>query len=161
MSGTSKRQLSALERKTGVVVLYGAYALGSALWIGAGGLRSWPIAVAVLLLVLAVFGALGMLFQRTHYWKWGNSPDADLDEFEIASRNSAYKNAYVVVATLSLLGMLIARIGGDLVPFRLSETALELLFWGWFLIVTTLPAAILAWTEKPIDDDDEPLAARR
>lgn len=161
MTATPKRKLSGRERKTGVVVLYGAYGLAAALWIGAGGLRPWPIAIAVLLLVLAVFGSLGMLFQSTRYWKWGNAPDACLDEFEIASRNSAYKSAYVVVATASLLGMLIARIGADLIPFRFSETALELLFWGWFLIVTTLPAAILAWTEKPVDDDDEPAAARR
>lgn len=161
MTATPKRKLSGPERKIAVVVLYGAYGLAAALWIGAGGLWPWPIAIAVLLLGLAVFGALGMLFQNTRYWKWGNSPDADLDEFEIASRNNAYRSAYVAVATFSLLAMLMARIGADLIPLRLSDTAIELLFWGWFLVVTTLPAAILAWTEKPFEDDDEPAAARR
>lgn len=161
MSRTSNRRLSGREKKAGIVVLYSAYGLAAALWIGAGGLRPWPVAVAVVILMLAVFGSLGMLFQRTHYWKWGNSPDAELDEFEIASRNSAYKTAYVLVASLSLLAMLAARIGADLVAFTFSETARELLFWGWFLLVATLPAAILAWTEKPVDDEDEPVAAHR
>lgn len=155
MVNANHRQLSAFTRKAGVLVLYGAYGLAAALWIGVGGLRPWPVATAIVLLMLAVFAALGMLFRSTHYWKWGNSPDSELDEFEIASRNSAYKSAYVVVATASLVAMLIMRIGIDVAALRFSDMALELLFWGWFLVVATLPAALLAWTERPLDDDGD------
>jgi membrane-associated PAP2 superfamily phosphatase len=50
--------------------------------------------------------------------------------------------------------MLAARIGYDVTQFTVTESAREFLFWGWFLLVLTLPAALLAWTEKPLDDDE-------
>jgi hypothetical protein len=56
--------------------------------------------------------------------------------------------------------MFIGRIASDTTDFVISESAREFMFWGWFLLVLTLPAALLAWTEKPLDDDGV-LAARR
>ena len=161
MSKTAERKLSASARKTTVLVMYGAYGLACALWVAAGGLKTVPIATAVVALLLLSLSALIVLFQRTRYWKWGNSPDAELDEFQISSRNAAYKNAYVIVASFSLLIMLAARIGYDITHFTLAESAREFLFWGWFLLVLTLPAALLAWTEKAPDDDEEELVAVR
>jgi cell division protein FtsW (lipid II flippase) len=140
--------------------MYGAYGLAMALWVAAGGLRPLPVAVLIVALLLLSLGSLIVLFQRTRYWKWGNSPDADLDEFQVASRNEAYKTAYIIVATLTLLVMFIGRIASDTTDFVISESAREFMFWGWFLLVLTLPAALLAWTEKPLDDDGV-LAARR
>lgn len=153
MTNTNERFLSAIARKTLVLTLYGAYGLAVALWVAAGGLQPLPVAISIVTLLLISLGALIILFQRTRYWKWGNSPDANLDEFQVASRNAAYKSAYFIVASVSLLVMLIARIGADTTDIVITESAREFLFWGWFLLVFTLPAALLAWTEKPLDDD--------
>jgi hypothetical protein len=153
MANTNEKTLSALARKTAVLVMYGAYGVAVALWVAAGGLRPLSMAVLIVALLLLSLGALIVLFQRTRYWKWGNSPDADLDEFQIASRNAAYKTAYIIVAALTLLIMFIGRIGSDTTDIAISESAREFTFWGWFMLVLTLPAALLAWTEKPLDDD--------
>jgi hypothetical protein len=154
MTNVSERRLSASARKTTVLVMYGAYGVAAALWVAAGGLKTGLTAIAVVALLLLSLGAVILLFQNTRYWKWGNSPDAELDEFQLSSRNAAYKNAYVIIASFSLLVMLAARIGHDITQFTVTESAREFLFWGWFLLVLTLPAALLAWTEKPLDDDE-------
>jgi len=153
MANTEERTLSTAARKAAVLVMYGAYSGAVALWVAAGGLSPLPIAILIVALLLLSLGALFVLFQRTHYWKWGNSPDADLDEFQVASRNAAYKTAYVIVASLTLLVLFLGRIASDMTDFAISESAREFLFWGWFMLVLTLPAALLAWTEKPLDDD--------
>ncbi|HZG07479.1 MAG TPA: hypothetical protein VEZ70_00700 [Allosphingosinicella sp.] len=161
MSKVSERSLSAAVRKSTVLVMYGAYGVACVLWVFAEGLRTLPIAISVVALLLLSLGALILLFQKTRYWKWGNSPDAELDEFQISSRNAAYKNAYIIVASVSLLVMFAARIGYDVTQITVTESAGEILFWGWFLLVLTLPAALLAWTEKPFDDDEDELGIAR
>lgn len=153
MANPSERTLSAGARKTAVVVMYGAYGVAVALWVDADGLRPLPIAIVIIALLLLSFASLFALFQRTRYWKWSNSPDADLDEFQVAFRNEAYKTAYVIVAALTLLFMFAARIASDTTDIAISESAREFIFWGWFMLVLTLPAALLAWTEKPLDED--------
>lgn len=153
MANSNERTLSTPARKSAVLVMYGAYGVAAALWVAAGGLRPLPVAVVIVILLLLSLGSLLVLFQRTRYWKWGNSPDADLDEFQVASRNAAYKTAYVIVATLTLLIMFAGRIASDTTELVISESAREFMFWGWLMLVLTLPAALLAWTEKPLDDD--------
>jgi hypothetical protein len=133
--------------------MYGAYGVAASLWVAAGGLRSLPVAIIIIALLLASLSSVFVLFQRTRYWKWGNSPDSDLDEFQIASRNAVYKNAYIIVAVLTLLILFIGRIVSDTAEVTIGEPAREILFWGWFLLVITLPAALLAWTEKPLEED--------
>jgi len=151
---THERRLSAGTRKIAVVVMYGAYAAAAGLWAGAGGLTSIPLAASVVALFALVFAALGILFRGTRYWKWGNAPDICLDEFQIASRNAAYKSAYVIVSVLALTALFAERILHDTTAWSIDDRARDLIFWGWFLLVLTLPAAILVWTEKPVDDDE-------
>ncbi|HZF41986.1 MAG TPA: hypothetical protein VEZ48_01090 [Sphingomonadaceae bacterium] len=160
MANTNERTLSTKARKTTVLVMYGAYGIAIALWVAAGGLRPLPVAFLIVALLLVSLGSLFVLFQRTRYWKWGNSPDTDLDEFQIASRNAAYKSAYMIVATLTLFIMFVGRLVMDATSVVISDSARELMFWGWFMLVLTLPAALLAWTERPLDDDGF-VAARR
>jgi hypothetical protein len=133
--------------------MYGAYGIAIALWVAAGGLRPLPVALLIVAFLLVSLGSLFVLFQRTRYWKWGNSPDTDLDEFQIASRNAAYKTAYIIVATLTIWIMFVGRIAADVTTIAISDATREFMFWGWFMLVLTLPAALLAWTEKPLDDD--------
>ncbi len=154
MSATPlSRRLSA--RRAAVLAAYGGYAFGACAWIGEGGLRT-PAALAVTLAGFAVtLGALSVLFRGTRYWRWGNAPDAQVDEFELATRNAAYRHAYTAVSSLGLLGLLAWRIAGD--AGALSDAFFrgptpDLLFWGWMLLVLTLPAALLAWTTRDEED---------
>src|SRR4028119_812743 len=123
MTAVNERRLSASARKATVLVMYGAYGAACALWLIAGGLKTVPTAISIVALLLLSLGALILLFQNTRYWKWGNSPDAELDEFQISSRNAAYKSAYVIIASFSLLVMLVARIGHDVTQFTVTESA--------------------------------------
>ena len=154
MKVSQERQMTAAKRKVIVVVMYGAFAAAAGLWAAAGGLKPLPVAALVTAGILVSLAALVMLLQGTHFWRWGNAPDQDLDEFERASRNEAYRTSYVTVATLSLLALISIRIGSDLTTFRIADSAMDILFWGWFLLVVTLPTAVLAWKAKTFEDDD-------
>jgi hypothetical protein len=81
------------------------------------------------------------------------------DERELAARDSAHFRAYTALVLL-LFTFLIAP---DWVPTRYRDhlSATELLFytrtslWGLFAIATTLPQAILLWSEPDVDSEPE------
>jgi len=109
--------------------------------------------VLVAIGLILVAASLSTLFRNTRYWRWGNAPDADLDEYQVETRDRAYRWSYSLIVTLGLLGLLGFRIANDATGFSLNETQYELLFWGWLLIGATLPSALLAWNEQPLDED--------
>lgn len=80
--------------------------------------------------------------------------DAMLDERQTALRNRAYLNGYRVLGALTILAALycmLAQGAGWWLPR--TDLALQAVFWGVWLLVTTLPTALLAWTEPDSGDE--------
>jgi hypothetical protein len=148
MFDVTERRPGLRQRRFAVVLLYLsllAGVVGSFWWRD----RQGPVELALALAVLTAFvGALVMLFRHTHYWHWGNAPDYQLDEFEVAARAFAYRFSYHAVAAVSIALLILFQFVE--VP-RQSQGALV---WNWLLFVLTLPAAVLAWRERPPVDED-------
>lgn len=152
MTTTSQRRPPPGVRKGAVIAMYGAYVVGALAWMASANSDQPGFGIAAIACWLVVFAALHLLFHRTGYWRWGNAPQESLDEFEVASRNVAYRIAYSLVAGTTLLALLAERFAWDVAQWSADDRARDIIFWGWFLVVMTLPAAILAWTERPHDD---------
>ena len=140
-------------RRIAIVVANGGYLVAALAWSLSGGLRTTAVQVAVVTGFAAAFGALAWLMRQPSYWTWANAPDAALDEYQIASRNLAYRYGYMAISVIGMLGILAATIVADAGERRLAPATGQLLFWGWLLVTLTLPSAILAWTERPLDAD--------
>lgn len=81
-----------------------------------------------------------------------DAPDAALDERLIARRDAAYRLAYVVLATGTMLGLLALFIASDAqsIAFAVEARHLHGLFWLFTGMAALLPSAVLAWTEPEI-----------
>jgi hypothetical protein len=108
--------------------------------------------IALIALSLAASGyGLYKLFHKTELWKLGNSPDQDLDERQIRVRDVAYRFAYSLTATFTFLGLFYVSVALDKdlwLPRTYDEAST--LMWAAFILLLTLPSAVLAWTEAEI-----------
>ena len=136
-------------RRTTVLSMYGAYI--------AGAIMQWRVTTIgenrqVILTVFLFAAAVGiLLFAGAHYMRWIGSKESALDEREVAVRNGVYRSAYSIIAWASV-GLLIWWCIGPLVSHPLtSDTNTNVLFWGYVLLVSTLPAALLAWKDRAPD----------
>ena len=138
-------------RRTAVVVMYGAFAAGLGCLALAGGWHPLPTALGIAAVFAVSLAAFGVLFTGTRYWRWGNAPDRQLDEFHVASRNRAYLSAYQVVSTLGMAGLIWLQLANDH-GWHLPDGGMwSGIFWAYTLVVLTLPASILAWIERDLD----------
>ncbi len=153
MTIRAERELGRGSRRGAVVAIYGGYVAAAGAWSLSGGLKTLPVQVTVLTGFAAVFAGLAVLMLNTRYWAWGNAPDKALDEFQVASRNGAYRYSYMAVAVIGMLGILFATMLFDRGTPDLAPATGQLLLWAWMLLTLTLPSAILAWTERPLDRD--------
>jgi hypothetical protein len=135
-----------------VLAMYSAYPLGLLLLEGPAGLAGH---VAGLVLITLSFVLAWRLWQ-TPFWRAGNQPDCALDERERALRDRAYRRAYTIAGTAVLLGLVYVQLAFDSddrirywLPAGFDEASR--LFWGAFLVLITLPAAILAWDREALD----------
>jgi len=129
----------------------------------AGMVASWALLdhpwrwVLVIPLGLGAVWAMSMLLAPSLLGV-SDGADADLDERQIQARNRAYVWAYRALGTLVTLAALyymIATDSGWWLPRSWNEV--QALFWGVWLLATTLPTAIVAWTEA----DPPPAEAAR
>lgn len=135
-----------------VLAIYAAYPMGLALLEGTSGLVGH---VAGLVLITLSFVLAWRLWQ-TPFWRAGNQPDSALDERERALRDRAYRRAYSIAGAAVLLGLVYVQFAfdsDDRIRFWLPASFDEAsrLFWGAFLVLVTLPAAILAWDREALD----------
>ncbi len=135
-------------RRFAVVLMYGAYVAGAVMqW------RARTIGenrTVILALFMASFAIGALLFALTRYMRWAAANDARLDEREIATRNAVYRSAYHIAAWVSVL-LLVCWYVGPLISQPLTPgTNGNVLFWGYVLLMSTLPAALLAWRDRPV-----------
>lgn len=138
-----------------IAAMYGSYAAGAALHLGQDAAGGAVAAIAGLLLMVAAGGCFWMLY-RSDFWRRGHAPDAQLDERELTLRNRAYLSAYQGVATLFLLSVIYLAFALDFglwLPATYEQAST--LVWGVLLFTLSLPAAVLAWTERPAAADAE------
>lgn len=85
--------------------------------------------------------------------------DTRLDERQLALRNAAYVDAYRVVSGLSALGVLWIALGIDQGWWWVPTTYNEWngIFWGLFILTTSLPAAFLSWREPDREEEPDPV----
>ncbi|HYW49356.1 MAG TPA: hypothetical protein VE861_02050 [Gemmatimonadaceae bacterium] len=143
-----------LTRRRNIALLYVLYPLGSAaLHLAIGPTRWFAIAhlvfTAVLASVLAVPHVL--LVGRAI----ADDVDTRLDERQLGLRNAAYLDAYRVIATSMLLGIIWIALGVDKSIWWIPATYNEwnMVFWGAAVMTMTLPSAFLAWREPDRGDD--------
>lgn len=139
-------------RRTLVVVMYLGYPLGAVIWkLGAerDDLVLWAAGAG---LVTLAFATAALLFgAHRQYWQWGNAPERELDERQVTVRNRAYVTAYAAFVTLTFLALMYGAVAIDKawwLPTTWGEASAVV--WGALLLGTTLPAAILAWTDRPL-----------
>ena len=134
-------------RRLAVVSMYGAYLVG--------GIMQWRVREigqnrqAILTAFLFAFAIGAVLFVSTHYMRWTAAKDAALDEREIATRNAVYRTAYGVMAWSSVFLLAWWYAGRFMAPPLTLETDVNVMFWGYVLLLSTLPAALLAWNDHP------------
>jgi hypothetical protein len=137
-----------------VLSLYLGYALILTLFATREALPSgWFAPLAFILLLVTALSYIG-LYTSTR--SVADASDGQLDERERSVRDSAYRFAYQALSGTFLLSAfytMVAMDGGSLwFPRTLNEASA--VFWGVFLLATTLPTAIIAWREPdPVDDD--------
>ncbi len=140
-------------RRLAVAAMYGAYLVGALLHLGSG---TPLVRYAGVTLIVVAYGLFARL-ATTPFWRPGNAPAARLDERELLIRNRIYMRAYAVIAVLPLIAALytgLALDDGRLAPhlwLPRSFHQASILFWGWFLLMLTLPAAMLAWEGEAFD----------
>ena len=134
-------------RRIAVLAMYGAYI--------AGAVMQWRVQTfgedrqLILSLFIVSFTIGALLFATTRYMSWSSAKDATLDEREIATRNDTYRQAYRMVAWCSI-ALLAIWYAMPLMEKPLApQTAGNVLFWGYVLLISTLPASLLAWKDRP------------
>lgn len=126
--------------------------LGYLAWMAALALLPSPLLwlVAVPAAAATLYGLARLLIEP----KLGTSDRADqeLDERQLHLRNAAYLSAYRIVGALVVSALIYAQLATDF-GWWLPDTynAWQAVFWGAWILVVTLPTALLAWSEPDLD----------
>ena len=156
-AATPVRRLSLSARRALVVAMYGGYAAYMLLRGLAGWLDSGAFGIAGIAALVGCLAAAWALLYQTPYWNWGNAPDGSLDERELAVRNRSYRVAYSAYAAITLLSVVYVSIAIDHPSLWLPRTYDEVsrIVWGLILTSATLPSVLLAWDDRPVEEDRE------
>ncbi len=157
----SARIGSRARRRRAVLALYLGYPLFVASLWGGSALRhhgepglAWAMVVPLAVTVVAMLAGGYILLSRTAI-NLPNMSDRVLDERQRLVRDRAYRISFRLVSGVLLsaaLYMMMALSSGWSVPH--TADAGQAIFWGVFVVTTTLPTAVIAWTE-PAPREDE------
>lgn len=158
-SSSETKQLTRWQKRLSIVAMYAGYPLGCVLLgiYNAPGF-SFGEAAGFGFMVITLIGFATMTV-GTNYWRLGNAPSKELDEREVAERNTAYQLAYSFFASIVALGVIYVALATDMneakdlslwVPDTYDEW--NAMIWGVLLYGLTLPVSILAWREKQDDE---------
>jgi hypothetical protein len=133
--------------------MYGAYCAGAALQWTQHEVPRQP----QVLIILALFGisiaAGALVFVDGYYWRWSSAKVMVLDEREVAARDRVFSSAYRWIAGVSLVGCFAWQAGWN--PTHPLSVDSNVIFWGYMWLLATLPAALLAWTERTDTRSDD------
>ena len=152
------KPLNRTHRQRLVIGLYLGYALIVAFWTLSSQLKNpWPMAFVVIS-AAGIFYAFRELVIRHGFWVLANAPDTDLDERQVKARDNAYRLSYALFSSLAALGILYWYLATDAKKLGLwlpsTSNELNAVFWGVWLLMVSLPTAVLAWTEPdPVRDE--------
>lgn len=149
-------------RRLAVLVMY----LFMALFLGAftgfstleniPGVWRWLMAACSIVLLLQLGSAFYALRDVTG--DVANQRGNDLDEREHAIRDRAYYRAYKILSSIALcvLFYYVIALDSNVLPLRVpqAEGSRMAVFLCAFLLVTTLPTAILAWDEPDLEEEN-------
>lgn len=159
---TARREpLSRAARRCLVIGAYGGYLAVVVFWSLSSRFGAPRLLFLALLAGLVTLYSYGRLLYTGGFWKLANAPDDMLDERQIRARDAAYRGAYALVATAVLLPLVYWYIAADADKFVLwlprTFGERNAVFWGAWLFLTTLPAAVLVWLEPdPAPSEDTP-----
>ncbi len=140
--GRAARRLLVLGVYLGYAALVGGWALTSTFNLGL------PFFLLTIPGALVMLGALAKLYTSAPH-RMANETDDRLDERQRLVRNEAFRASYILLAALCVVGVVYGGIAWDNDWLWLPDTrtAVQAVVWGVFLLVMTLPTAVLAWTE--------------
>jgi hypothetical protein len=154
MANATNRELGLTSRRMLVVLVYGAY-VAVALTVASGTFDA-AVMPSIQSLIAGITAWLGawMLSRMSRHWRWGQAPDDQLDEREVATRLRAYHLAYMIMTSTVFLSLIALSFWADLRELSsFSYAQVNAVLWGVFLIGWTLPSAILAWIDRGIADE--------
>ncbi len=143
-------------RRRDIVLLFASYPLGTlALHQALGDSRWYSISHIGLSVLILTFLAILRVSRAGR--RIADDIDTRLDERQIALRNAAYLDAYRIVCGVALLGVIWIALGIDQRLWWVPSTYHEWndIFWGLFILTTSLPSAFLSWREPDRADDTE------
>lgn len=151
------RRLSLPVRRALAIGMYGGYSAYLLLRAMGDSWNNGPLGLLGLALFVGAIGCAWALLFRTPYWNWGHAPDNCLDERELAIRNRCYRVSYSTYTAITLLPVIYASIAVDHPRLWLPHTYDEVsrIVWGLILASVTLPSALLAWNDRPLEDERE------
>ncbi|MCE9521946.1 MAG: hypothetical protein K8S25_05875 [Alphaproteobacteria bacterium] len=153
-SASSTRELGRGSRRAVILFVYGGYAAVAC--VVASGKLDGSILPSIQAVVAGILAWVGVwiLSRMSRHWRWGQAPDAMLDEREVATRYRAYYLAYVLYNSCVFLSLVALSFFIDLKYITsFGYPQVSALLWGVFLVGWTLPSTILAWIDRPIGDD--------
>lgn len=137
-----------------VTFVYGAYACLAAV-VASGALDAIILpSIQALIAGISAWVGVWVLSRMSRYWRWGQAPDEQLDEREIAARLRAYHIAYIFMTSAVFISLVALSFWADLRELSsIGYAQVSAVLWGVFLIGWTLPSAILAWIDRGIADE--------
>jgi hypothetical protein len=139
------REISRTERRAGVILNYLGVGL-IALVVDMRGSLGWGTTPVIIVVCAAtVLGLVTFIrvFWRTHLWKMTHAGFTHLDERQVQVVYESLRNSYSIFAIVCLAILYInAVIAKGHIPILVAAAVLY--------VAHTLPAAVVAWTEKEI-----------
>lgn len=148
-------------RRRGVLAAYGGLAGWAAWsWLNLGyDPATWIKSGIFLAMAVHSVGLAVLASARVGAWKLANDSDARLDERQRAVRDRAFRCGYALLGGAVVLAASYLALALDFGwPLPRSAGAIQLVIWTVVVATTTIPTAVLAWTE-PDPDPDDPQAA--
>ena len=142
--------MSKSNRRIGVVINYGSLLMFLAFFYY-GKFGEWNIisTTGSGLSTIIFFASLIIVYFKTGLWRLVHTKVEKLDERQLLVTYESLRYSYSIFSVLCLLIVISAEIISDYILIGV-DVPLMPIFWVLFLLAHTLPASIIAWTEKEV-----------